>query len=105
MTMTNLPIACTLPPGELGARGDELLSGLVKHALERQDLPEGYRFRFGPDGETLQRITGAVIAERQCCRFLTFSLTAEADGGPLWLDVTGPDGTRAFLDELLNTRI
>ena len=99
--MTNLPIACTLPPGELGARGDELLSGLVKLALERQDLPEGYRFKFGPEGETLQRIACAMAAERQCCRFLTFCLTADADGGPVWLDVTGPDGTRAFLEELL----
>ena len=99
--MTNLPIACRLSPGELGARGDELLSGLVKHALERQDLPEGYRFKFGPDGETLQRIVGAMVAERQCCLFLTFRLTAEAGAGPVWLDVTGPGGTREFLDELL----
>ena len=101
--MTNLPIACTLPPGELGARGDELLSGLVQHALERQDLAEGYRFKFGPDADTLQRIARAMAAERQCCLFLTFCLTAEPDSGPIWLDVTGPDGTRAFLDELLTT--
>lgn len=101
--MTHLPIACTLPPGELGARGGELLTGLVKQSLERQDLPEGYRFRFGPDGDTLQRIARAMAAERQCCRFLTFHLIAEADGGPIWLDVSGPEGTRAFLDELLDT--
>ena len=100
--MTNLPIVCTLPPGELGARGDELLTGVVTHALERHDLPDGYRFRFGPDAEILQRIARAMGAERQCCRFLTFTLTAEADAGPIWLEVTGPDGTRAFLDELLN---
>jgi hypothetical protein len=100
--MTNLPIACTLPPGELGARGDELLHGLVQQALERQELPRGYRFRFGPDDETLQRIARVIGAERQCCRFLTFQLTAEADGGPIWIEVTGPDGTRMFLDDLLN---
>lgn len=100
--MTNLPIACTLPPGELGARGDELLSGLVTQALERQDLTDGYRFRFGPEGETLERIIRAVIAERECCRFLTFTLTAEPDAGPIWLEVTGPTGTRAFLDQLLS---
>jgi hypothetical protein len=99
--MTNLPIACSLPPGEQGARGDELLTGLVTHALERQELPHGYRFRFGPDGDTLQRVASAMIAERQCCRFLTFSVTAEADAGPIWLDVTGPEGTREFLDQLL----
>ena len=100
--MPDLPIACTLAPGESGARGDELLSGLVQHALERQDLAEGYRFKFGPDAETLQRIARTIIAERQCCRFLTFSVIAHADEGPLWLEVSGPEGTRAFLDELLN---
>jgi hypothetical protein len=80
------------------------LIGVVKQALERHDLPEGYRFKFGPESETLQRIAGAMAAERQCCRFLTFCLTADADGGSIWLDVTGPEGTRAFLDELLNAR-
>ena len=99
--MTNLPIGCTLPPGDRRARGDELLSGLVTQALERLDVPDGYRFRFGPEGETLQQIVRAVIAERECCRFLTFTLTAEPDAGPIWLEVTGPTGTREFLDEFL----
>ena len=60
--MMNLPIVCTLPPGELRARGDELLHGLVKEALERHKLPRGYRFRFGPDAEVLHRIARAIAA-------------------------------------------
>jgi len=100
--MTNLPIVCTLPPGELGARGDELLTGVVTHALERHDLPDGYRFRFGPDAEILQRIARAMGAERQCCRFLRFQLTIEPGEGPVVLDVTGPPGSQDFLGAMID---
>jgi hypothetical protein len=43
----------------------------------------------------------AVDAERQCCRFLRFSITVEPDEGPLFVELTGPPGTREFLAELL----
>ncbi len=35
--------------------------------------------------------------ERQCCPFLRFQLTVEPGGGPIWLELTGPPGTREFL--------
>ena len=39
-----------------------------------------------------------VANERRCCPFLTFTLELAPDGGPLWLRLTGPAGTRAFLE-------
>jgi hypothetical protein len=42
-----------------------------------------------------------VEAERHCCRFLRFTITVEPDGGPLNLDLTGPQGTREFVVALL----
>lgn len=42
-------------------------------------------------------------AERQCWRFLRFEITTEPDGGPIWLNLSGPDGTREFLSALLET--
>ena len=48
----------------------------------------------------------AVIdAERRCCRFLRFVLIVEPDDGPLWLELTGPEGTEDFLSALLNTTL
>ena len=32
---------------------------------------------------------------------LRFQITVEPDGGPIWLELTGPSGTREFLDALL----
>ncbi|HVL69369.1 MAG TPA: hypothetical protein VM364_19080 [Vicinamibacterales bacterium] len=101
--MPDLPIACTLGPAALKARRQGLLSELVQCAQERLELPEGYRLRFVASGETLLRIAQAIDAERQCCRFLRFTLAVEPDEGPIALDLTGPPGTREFLVALLKS--
>jgi hypothetical protein len=95
--MSNLPIACTLGPAALKARREDLLGGLVRRAVDRVDLSDGYRVRFTPDDNVLSDIARIVDVERLCCRFLTFQLTVEPDGGPIWLEFTGPPGTKDFL--------
>jgi len=50
----------------------------------------------------LTEIVSVIEAERECCRFLKFGLTLEPDGGPLLLEVTGPEGTQEFLLSLLS---
>lgn len=99
--MTDLPIACTLTPEMLEARRAGLLPGLLALAATREPLPSGYRVRFSGEGDALTAIVAMIGAERECCRFLRFQLTVESDGGPIWLDVTGPEGTRQFLDGLI----
>ena len=101
--MPELPVACTLTPDALRVRREGLLIELVRHAEHRQELTEGLRLRFAPSGETLVLIAHAVDAERRCCRFLRFGITVEPDGGPVFLDLTGPSGTRDFVNALLET--
>ncbi|MGH7545519.1 MAG: hypothetical protein ACREKI_04980 [Gemmatimonadota bacterium] len=91
------PIACELSPGELELRRAALLPGLVEHAVRREELADGFRWRFEPEPGLLGRIAAVVEAERNCCRFLRFRLEIEPDGGAFSLEVTGPDGTAAFL--------
>lgn len=79
------------------ARREDLLGGLVRRAVERVDVPNGYRVRFDPADDILATIAKVVDIERQCCRFLTFELTIEPDNGPIWLQFIGPAGTREFL--------
>jgi hypothetical protein len=97
-----LPIACTLSASELRARGGELLPGLVRIAQFSEELPDGRRYRFAPDADTLHAITRVIENERQCCRFFRFRLTVDPDLGPFWLEITGPAGTREFLSQLLD---
>jgi hypothetical protein len=100
--VANLPVACTLGPAALKARREDLLGGLVRRASERIDLPNGYRVRFEPAEDILSTIARVVEIERQCCRFLRFEVTVEPDNGPIWLQFTGPQGTRAFVAGMLD---
>ncbi len=97
------PIACTLTPGELAARRDQLLPGLLAAATEREPVPGGFRWRFDASEDLLSRVATVIEAERHCCRFLRFVLSVEPSGGPIWLEVTGPPGTEDFLNTLLET--
>jgi hypothetical protein len=99
-TMAELPIACTLTPEALRTRREGLLMDLVRRAVRREDLSDGLRLEFAPSGETLALIARAVEAEHHCCRFLRFGMTVEPDGGPVFLDLTGPAGTRDFISAL-----
>ena len=96
----NLPVACTLSPETLAARRAGLLPGLAREAEAREETPDGLRLRFVAD--YLQRIAAVVDAERQCCRFLRFDLTVEPDGGPVWLALSGPAGTKEVLAALID---
>ena len=99
--MSDLPIVCTLTPSALRARRDGLLADLLRQAVDREQSPHGYRLRFAPTGETLSTIARALDAERQCCRFLRFEIAVEPDGGAIFLELSGPRGTREFVQALL----
>jgi len=99
--MGKLPLACELTPAEITARRATLLPGLLEQAAERTPLPNGFRWRFITSGACLAAVAETINTERQCCRFLRFVVTIEPDGGPLWLEITGPPGTTEFLETLL----
>jgi hypothetical protein len=100
--MSDLPIACSLTPEALKARREGLLSDLLKRAQSHEELPQGHRLEFVPSDDTLVAIARTIEAERQCCRFLRFSITVEPDGGPIALELTGPPGTREFISALFD---
>jgi len=99
--MRDLPIVCTLQPGELKARATQLLPGVVASANARHAIENGFRFEFKSEGEVLTSIIRMIDAERQCCRFLRFQLTVEPAGGPVVLEVTAPPGSHEFLNAIV----
>jgi hypothetical protein len=99
--MAELPIICTLTPEALTARREGLLSSLLSRAHQREVMPDGVRLTFAATSETLSAIARTIEAERQCCRFLRFTLTVEPDTGPVTLEITGPPGTQEFITALL----
>jgi len=91
---------CSLRPSALAARKEGLLARVATQSKETTQLENGYRFEFDPDEATLVLLARVIDAERQCCRFLRFDLSVPPDGGRMSLDMTGPAGTREFLDAL-----
>jgi len=100
--MPDLPIVCALTPAALKTRREGLLARLLQRAQAHEELPQGHRLQFHRTDDTLAAIAQTVDAERQCCRFLRFSITVEPDGGPILLELTGPPGTREFISALFD---
>jgi len=97
----HLPIVCTLDAAALQARREGLLSELLRRAIAHHETEQGHRLEFSASDGILAMIARAVDAERRCCRFLRFRVTVEPDGGAIFLDLTGPPGTREFVASLL----
>ena len=100
--MADLPIACTLTDDALRTRKQGLLGRVANQATSISRIPSGYRLEFAADLDTLSLVVSMIEAERQCCRFLRFSLSVEPNLGPIALELTGPGGTQEFLDALLD---
>jgi hypothetical protein len=89
-----------LSPNEARARVEDLLPGLLDLASERRELSTGYRYLFENEPGLVSRIATVVEQERQCCRSLRFQITLQPNGGPIAVDVSGPEASRAFLAAL-----
>jgi hypothetical protein len=98
-----VPLACVpaaIPAAERTphfALARKLFTELAK---ERRELASGYAFRF--EASELETLSRFIANERRCCAFMTFELEVAPACGPLWLRMTGPEGTRAVLDAELN---
>src|SRR5262245_59841760 len=103
--MAELPVACTLSEPELQARRAGVLSDVRRTQEEARWLPDGVALRFAAGPESLALLATFIELERRCCAFLRFRLTVEPSGGPVWLELTGPPGTREFLAAELGARL
>ena len=68
--------------------------------METKELDEGFAYRFSSDGNRIAELAQLINFERECCPFLQFNLRLEPANGPIWLELTGPEGTKDFLELL-----
>ena len=102
--MTNLdklPIACSLTSTELREREATLLAQFRAAIVKTEELQDGYAFHIPGDGERIRQLTELIVAERECCPFLVFEVSAPPDMGPVTVGVSGPTGTKEFLSSPL----
>lgn len=96
--MADLPIVCSLTDTELATRRSGLLADLQAQVETVERRPDGLAFRFAASPGRLAFLAELIELERKCCRFLRIRLTVEPGGGPIWLELTGPEGTAEFLE-------
>lgn len=94
--MNEIPIVCSLTAVELDQRR-EILAALRARCAEVRPVENGLRLRFEAAPGVLADIARVIDLERQCCRFLRFQLDVQPGGGPVLLELTGPEGTADFL--------
>jgi hypothetical protein len=96
------PVACTLSPEALHERRDGALQDLREKAREVRETAGGYSLRFPASDGLLDEMMKVIQIERKCCSFLRFSLVVSPGEGPVWLELTGPEGTKELLRGLLD---
>src|ERR1700674_1704740 len=94
-------VACCLSAAELRKREATLLARFKSAVIATEELPEGYVFRLLGDKRCMAVVWELIVAERECCPFLTFELTAQPNMGPVSVRVTGPARAKDFLKTIL----
>ena len=95
------PMACDMSAIDAGLRAQHIATGgqVFRAAEEIRELEDGYAFRLPRESEMLLDAAEFVALERLCCPFLGFAIEVEAEGGPVWLRLTGREGVKAFIRE------
>src|SRR5688500_823223 len=105
MTVTSKPqvntLTCRLTSKELRDRKATIIASLRKQVLERRVLSSGYAYRFAGTDEMLDELITFVKTERACCDFFLFNLSISGDKSETWLEITGPEGAKEFIESEL----
>ncbi|HEY2865928.1 MAG TPA: hypothetical protein VGJ02_02440 [Pyrinomonadaceae bacterium] len=99
-TSSNSPFACdilALTQEQRKRHFDELGPMLRSMKKSVRELPDGYEFEFPADANTYALVTEWSIQERACCPFFDIDIRLDREGGPIWLRLTGREGTKQFI--------
>lgn len=97
ITMDENKITCKLTTLELRLRKATVIASLKEMVLEKQELVNGFRYRFDGSDQTLDLISDFIKTERLCWDFLILGLTVAHQDSPVWLELSGPEGAKDFI--------
>lgn len=90
-------LTCKLTTPERQERKETVLKSLTEQIIEKKELENGYSFKFPGTDEILDELTEFIKTERACCDFFVFGLSISGDKREAWLELTGPDGAKDFI--------
>ena len=91
-------LSCKLSAPEIRQRKETVLASLKKQVLEKKALKNGYAYKFPGTDKMLDELTEFIKTERQCCDFFVFNLSISGDKSEIWLELTGVEGAKDFID-------
>lgn len=103
MDRSNLPVSCNLTGPEFQLRRSAVLSNVGDGIREVKELDSGYACCFPTEIKWIAKLAELITSEHTCCPFLRFSLIVEPGDGPILLELTGPEGTKEFLNSLFSS--
>lgn len=90
-------ISCKLPPAVLQERKETVLRELRDQVLAKEELENGFAFKFPGSDDMLDQLSEFIKAERACCDFFVFGLSISGDSSEIWLELSGPAGAKEFI--------
>jgi hypothetical protein len=70
---------------------------LFQSVREIRELTNGYAFRLENERNLLLKLAEFISLEKLCCPFFGFTVEVEAEGGDVWLHLTGREGVKPFI--------
>lgn len=93
----SVQLSCQLTSVELQKRKTTVLANLKEKMLSKEEIENGYVFKFSGSDELLDELIEFVKTERTCCNFFKFNLSISGDKSETWLELTGPKGAKQFI--------
>lgn len=94
-------IARQLTTPDQAQRLEELRNGVFADVADVQECDDGYAFTFAGTDSNASALPDALLGfidfERQCCPFLTFSLTSSPGPASISLPLAGDSSVTAFI--------
>ena len=97
-SIENKAVVCKLTTPELQARKKAVIQQLKDLVLERIELTDGVKYKFDGSDAVVDMVASFIKTERLCCNFFDFNMYVSSSGD-LWLELTGPAGTKDFINK------
>lgn len=91
-------LACQLTGPELQKRKASVLASLKKQVVDKKELADGYSYKFAGTDSVMEELVNFIKTERMCCDFFEFTLKVAGDASATWLNITGPEGAKDFIN-------
>ena len=98
MSKENVSVTCKLTTPELQEREKTVIAEIKILVVKRVETTNGVRYSFNDSDSTIDLLANFIKTERVCCSSFEFNLVVGQSEGFVTLELTGPEGTKDFIE-------